>query len=208
MNGYKVPFSEAKTELTEKKSRFIGHIFKVETVEKANEILKAMQKQYWDASHVVYAYALKGGVMRMSDDGEPQGTAGMPTLEVLKKEEVFDILCVTVRYFGGTLLGAGGLTRAYGRAAKLALDEAGVAVMQPYLQVEIDCPYNLLEIVRKRFDGFEASEEGADFSQQVKLTLFMPRDRFEAFRAEIIDCTSGTVLPLEAGERLFAKRLK
>ena len=109
---FRVPCREAEIEYIEKKSRFIGHIYKIQTAEQAQEILTAVRKQYWDATHNVYAYILQNGVMRFSDDGEPQGTSGMPTLEVLKKEAVFDVMCVTTRYFGGILLGAGGLVRA------------------------------------------------------------------------------------------------
>ncbi|MBQ2691238.1 MAG: YigZ family protein [Clostridia bacterium] len=205
---YKVPAGEGEDILIEKKSRFIGHVYKVETVEEINEILAAQRKKYWDASHVVYAYILHDGTMRFSDDGEPQGTSGMPTLDVFRKEEVFDVLCTVVRYFGGTLLGAGGLVRAYGKTAKMALDAAGVAMMRPHLEVLVDCPYNLLEIVRKRFDAFDASEESAEFGASVLLTLYMPSEQFEAFSADIIDLTNGAVEPMAGEEKLFARRIK
>ncbi|MBQ5814114.1 MAG: YigZ family protein [Clostridia bacterium] len=205
---YKVPAGEGEDILIEKKSRFIGHVYKVETVEEINEILTAQRKKYWDASHVVYAYILHDGTMRFSDDGEPQGTSGMPTLDVFRKEEVFDVLCTVVRYFGGTLLGAGGLVRAYGKTAKMALDAAGVAMMRPHLEVLVDCPYNLLEIVRKRFDAFDASEESAEFGASVLLTLYMPSEQFDAFSADIIDLTNGAVEPMAGEEKLFARRIK
>ncbi|MBQ1270697.1 MAG: YigZ family protein [Clostridia bacterium] len=205
---YKVPAGEGEDILIEKKSRFIGHVYKVETVEEINEILAAQRKKYWDASHVVYAYILHDGTMRFSDDGEPQGTSGMPTLDVFRKEEVFDVLCTVVRYFGGTLLGAGGLVRAYGKTAKMALDAAGVAMMRPHLEVLVDCPYNLLEIVRKRFDAFDASEESAEFGASVLLTLYMPSEQFDAFSADIIDLTNGAVEPMAGEEKLFARRIK
>ena len=103
MKNFKVPWQEAEVEFVEKKSRFIGHIYKIQTPEQAQDILAAVRKTYWDASHNVYAYVLQNGVMRFSDDGEPQGTSGMPTLDVLKKEAVFDVMCVTTRYFGGAV---------------------------------------------------------------------------------------------------------
>ncbi len=205
---YKVPAGEGEDVLIEKKSRFIGHVYPVETVEQIQEILAAQRKKYWDASHVVYAYILKDGAMRFSDDGEPQGTSGMPTLDVFRKEEVCNVLCTVVRYFGGTLLGAGGLVRAYGKTAKMALDAAGIAAMQPHLEVLVDCPYNLLEIVRKRFSAFEAAEESAEFGASVLLTLYMPTGRFADFRAEIIDLTSGVVEPLAGEEKMFARRIE
>lgn len=208
MENYKVPASEGEDQLIEKKSRFIGHIYKVETAEEANNIIAAQKKKYWDASTVVYAYHLKNGVMRFSDGGEPQGTAGMPTLEVFRKEEVFDVLCVTVRYFGGILLGAGGLTRAYGKTAKLALDAAGIAVMQPHREVFIDCPYSLLETVRKYLPDFEAEETNTEYAASVGIELFMTSEKFESFKAKIIDVTNGQVTPEGRGEKLFAKKIK
>ena len=146
--------------------------------------------------------------MRFSDGGEPQGTAGMPTLEVFRKEEVFDVLCVTVRYFGGILLGAGGLTRAYGKTAKLALDAAGIAVMQPHREVFIDCPYSLLETVRKYLPDFEAEETNTEYAASVGIEFFMPSEKFESFKAKIIDVTNGQVTPEGRGEKLFAKKIK
>lgn len=141
--NYRVPYSEASDEFIEKKSRFIGHIFKVTEAGQAIEIIKQLQKKYWDASCNAYGYIVEEGrVKRYSDDGEPNGTAGRPILEVLEKEGLYDVLCIATRYFGGVKLGAGGLTRAYGHAAKIAVDAAGVAVMQPFRRALIPCPYN------------------------------------------------------------------
>ena len=207
MKPYKVPAEESEIELIEKKSRFIGRIFRVETPEQAQEIVQRLKKQHWDASHNVYAYVLENGVMRMSDDGEPQGTAGMPTLEVLKKEEMKNVLCVTTRYFGGTLLGAGGLTRTYGKACKQALDAAGTAVMQPFDVYHIDCPYGLLETVRRQYGSFEAAEESAGFGPSVELSVCLPAERAEEFCAHLVDKTNGAVRPEHRGQKLFAKKI-
>ena len=207
MKAFKVPAGAGEIELVEKKSRFIGRIFPVETAEQALDILQKLKKQHWDASHNVYAYVLENGVMRMSDDGEPQGTAGMPTLEVLKKEEVCNVLCVTTRYFGGTLLGAGGLTRAYGKACKMALDAAGIAVMQPHAVYTVDCPYALLEGVRRQFESFGAAEESADYGAEVRLSVCLPAEQGEAFCARLVDKTNGVVTPVLAGEKRLAKKL-
>ncbi len=207
MKPYKVPAGPSEAELVEKKSRFIGRIFPVETPEQAQEILQKVKKQHWDASHNVYAYVLENGVMRMSDDGEPQGTAGMPTLEVLKKEEVKNVLCVTTRYFGGTLLGAGGLTRAYGKACKQALDAAGIAVMQPFDCYSIDCPYGLLETVRRQYEGFGAEEEEAEYGPSVLLSICLPAERSADFCAHLTDKTNGAVRPEYQGQKRFAKKL-
>lgn len=205
---YRVPWREAEIEYIEKKSRFIGHIYKIQTAEQAQEILAAVRKQYWDATHNVYAYILQNGVMRFSDDGEPQGTSGMPTLEVLKKEEVFDVMCVTTRYFGGTLLGAGGLVRAYGHTCKLALDAAGIAVMQPFAKIRLDCPYPLLEQVRRQLPQFEAEEDAAEFGASVALTVFLPREKLEPFAAHLLDATGGRLRPELMGEEMFARKLR
>lgn len=207
MSWLKVPWQEAQAEYVEKKSRFIGHIYKIETVQQAQERLAAARKQYWDASHNVYAYILRDGTMRFSDDGEPQGTSGMPTLDVLKKEGVSDVLCITTRYFGGTLLGAGGLVRAYSHTCKLALDAAGQAQMIPYAQIRLDCPYPLLEQVRRLLPAYEAEETAADFGVQAMLTAALPRERLEDFSKKLLDATSGALRPEPLGETLFAKKL-
>lgn len=207
MESYRVPAGEASAQLVEKKSRFIGNIFKVETPEQAQEIIKATQKRLWDASHNVYAYVLKNGVMRFSDDGEPQGTAGMPTLDVLKKEQVFDVLCVTTRYFGGTLLGAGGLVRAYSAACKLALDAAGIAVMTPYALARICCPYPLFELVRKQLEQFSASETGVIYTEAVTLEIALPQEKADSLNARIVEVTSGQVGVEVVGKKMFAERL-
>ena len=116
MEEYLVPSGEGIAELVEKRSRFLGHIWLTQTEEEALQCIKKMREQHWDATHNVYAYLIKDGAMRYSDDGEPQGTAGIPVLEVLRKEGIYNVCCVVTRYFGGTLLGAGGLVRAYGKA--------------------------------------------------------------------------------------------
>ena len=207
MKNFKVPAGESQIELIEKKSRFLGFIYPVESPEECAEYLRRFKKKYWDATHVVYAYTLEDGSMRFSDDGEPQGTAGMPTLEVLKKEEVFDVMCVITRYFGGTLLGAGGLVRAYSHTCKLALDAAGQAMMMPYAQVLVDCPYNLLEQVRRLLPNFEADEVEADFGASVTLTLALPMEQLEAFNAKLVDFTNGKLSAEFVGEELHAKKL-
>ena len=116
MKEYLVPTRDADAEFIERRSRFIGHIFCTETEEEALARLKQMREKYWDATHNVYAYIIRDGATRFSDDGEPGGTAGMPVLQVLQREGIFNVTCVVTRYFGGILLGAGGLVREIGRA--------------------------------------------------------------------------------------------
>ena len=124
---YRVPFETAESEFVEKRSRFISHLWLVETEEEAQEHIRAMKKHYHDARHNCWCYILRSGTVRYSDDGEPQGTAGQPMLNVFEREGVYNVCCVVTRYFGGILLGAGGLTRAYTRGAKDALIASGVA---------------------------------------------------------------------------------
>ena len=131
MTEYFIPTGPSETEFTEKRSRFIGHVWRVETEEEARACIEAMKKRYHDARHNCWCYAVReGGVVRYSDDGEPQGTAGQPMLGVFQKENITNFCCVVTRYFGGILLGAGGLVRAYTRSAKDALDAAGVSVVR------------------------------------------------------------------------------
>ena len=130
MSEYLVPFEDAESEFTEKRSRFISHLWRVETEAEARARIEEMKKKYYDARHNCWCYLLKeGNIVRYSDDGEPQGTAGQPMLNVFQREEVANVCCVVTRYFGGVLLGAGGLTRAYTKGAKDALDAAGIARM-------------------------------------------------------------------------------
>jgi len=208
LKAFKVPTGNASAQFVEKKSRFIGNIYKIESADEAADILKSMQKQFWDASHNVYAYVLENGVMRFSDDGEPQGTAGMPTLDVLKKEEVQNVLCVTTRYYGGTLLGAGGLVRAYSHACKIALDAAGISIMTPYMGARLVCPYPLLEVVRKQYGHFEVAESDAAYTDVVALDLTLPAEKLDGFRTVLTEVTSGQLELELTGERMFPKPLR
>ena len=126
MDSYLVPSGYGETEFVEKRSRFIGQVWRVETEEEARAHIEEVRKRYHDARHHCWCYVIReGNILRYSDDGEPQGTAGQPMLNVFQKEEVTNAVCVVTRYFGGIQLGAGGLTRAYGGTAKLALAASG-----------------------------------------------------------------------------------
>ena len=129
LKKYKTILAQAEAEIVEKKSRFIATVRPVKTEEEARSFIDELKKKYWDATHNVFAYQIgeRNEIQRFSDDGEPQGTAGMPVLNVLKGEDVKDAAIVVTRYFGGTLLGTGGLVRAYGKAAKEVLLSAGIS---------------------------------------------------------------------------------
>ena len=144
---YKTILEPAEDEFVEKKSRFIAYTSPVHTVEEANAFIAGIRQRHWDATHNVPAFVLRSGVQRSSDDGEPGGTAGMPVLDVLLKSGVQDVCVVVTRYFGGILLGAGGLVRAYSHACSLALEAAGVVTMAPCAAMELTVDYSYYERV-------------------------------------------------------------
>ena len=140
---YKTVLSNAKDEFVEKRSRFIGYCKPVTCEQEAVDFINEKRSEHWNATHNVYAYSLReGNIKRYSDDGEPSGTAGMPCLDVIVKNEIYDVCVVVTRYFGGVLLGTGGLVRAYSHGAKIALDAAKIAVMQNCLVCSARCTYN------------------------------------------------------------------
>lgn len=171
---YFVPFaSYGEDKFEEKRSKFTGRLWHVETAEEAVAKIKEMRETYWDATHNCYAYILReGNVMRYSDDGEPQGTAGMPILEVLRHENLTDCVCVVTRYFGGILLGTGGLVRAYTQGAQVAVAAAGVQRMSLYTVALIACPYNLYEIILHLLPDHDCAVE---VYAEVMETRFMGR---------------------------------
>ena len=204
MEAYKVPASDSQTEFIEKKSRFIGRIWVTETEEEALEHLKAMRQQHWDATHNVYAYIIHGGPTRYSDDGEPQGTAGMPVLEVLRGAGVENVCCIVTRYFGGTLLGTGGLVRAYGKSARDALQAAGIARKQLWKQLDLILPYSYYERLRQEVERFGGIVSDTEYSADICIHILLPADRAPDFCARIVDLTRGAVTPLEIGEEFRA----
>lgn len=209
MNEYYVPASDASAEFIERKSRFIGTIWRVETEEEALAHIKEMNEKHRDATHNVYAYIIKeNNIMRYSDNGEPQGTAGMPTLEVLRREGITNVLCVVTRYFGGILLGAGGLVRAYAHSAKIALDAAGVSVMRQWTQMLIEAPYNLQERVKLRIEEKGGIIESTEFGASVLFDMCVPSETVDEFIADIIDFTNGTVTPVPMGDKFMGVRIK
>ena len=204
MESYKVPARDAECVFVEKKSRFIGRIWVTETEEEALEHLKAMRQQHWDATHNVYAYIIHGGPTRYSDDGEPQGTAGMPVLEVLRGSGVENVCCVVTRYFGGTLLGTGGLVRAYGKAARDALSEAGIALKQLWKRLDLILPYSYYERLLQELERFGGVVAGTEYGADICLHLLLPANRTADFSARVTDLTRGAVAPMEIGAEFRA----
>jgi uncharacterized YigZ family protein len=193
MKSYLVPADFGEAELIEKRSRFIARVWPVANEEEAVSRIKEMRERHWDATHNVYAYILhEGGIMRYSDDGEPGGTSGMPTLNVFRTEGVENACCVVTRYFGGILLGAGGLVRAYSAAAKLALDSAGISRMDAWDQVLVSCTYGQYERIRRLLTDHGAVIEHTDFGADVLLEALLSQTQTAAFAAAATDFTAGT----------------
>lgn len=197
MDSYIVPFQEAETEMIEKRSRFIGHIWRVESEEEARMHIEATKKKYHDARHNCWCYVIReGNILRYSDDGEPQGTAGQPMLNVFQREEVTNVCCTVTRYFGGILLGAGGLTRAYGGTAKLALNEAGISRMRLWASLAVPCSYSLYERMRLLVEQCGGVITDTDFGTDVVITVTLPAEDVDAFSAQVTELTAGSVEPL------------
>lgn len=201
MTEYFVPSGPSETEFTEKRSRFIGHIWPVETEEEARSCIEAMKKRYHDARHNCWCYRLRGGAERYSDDGEPQGTAGQPMLGVFQKENVTDMVCVVTRYFGGILLGAGGLVRAYTQSAKDALDAAGVSVVRPWAELAVPCPYALFERVKLEAESCGGVLGEAEYAEQVTVRVLLPDEKVQAFTERMTELTAGGAQVNRLGER-------
>ena len=198
-----VPYQEAESEFVEKRSRFIGHIWPVDSEDQAQALIRRVKKQHYDARHNCWCYLLGGTVVRYSDDGEPQGTAGQPMLNVFQRENVENIVCIVTRYFGGILLGAGGLTRAYAKAAKDALDAAGKARMQPFSVLLLECPYPMFERIKLLIEGHEGRIESSDYGAAVVLTFLLPVQKVADFSAALTELSGGQLSAEEVEQRFL-----
>ena len=193
---------EAEVEFEEKKSVFIGHAIRTDTEEAAQEYIKQMKKRYNDATHNVFAYAMRGGVVaRYSDDGEPQGTSGMPTLDAIRKSGVDNACVVITRYFGGTLLGAGGLVRAYSHTASLALEAAGIVTYEPYSEYSLTCGYSEYQKYLAYFTDKGILIDDTVFEAQVTVRFALKRRLGEQVVSKITEMSYGKDLPVLVGER-------
>ena len=204
MDSYKTVSMEASDEFTEKKSRFIGRCWLVETEEEALARIQEMKKQHYDATHNCWAYIIKDGPMRFSDDGEPGGTAGNPMMQVLQREQIYNVVCVVTRYFGGILLGAGGLVRAYTKGAKIAIDAAGKSMKRVWSVVYLPCPYTFYERVKLEVAAFGGIIRDTQFGAEVELELLFPEAQAEPFLERLTDMTAATVEGMETGKEYRA----
>lgn len=204
MEEYLVPTGFGEDEFVEKKSRFIGRAWLVESEEEALQKIQEMKKQHYDATHNCWAYIIRDGAVRFSDDGEPGGTAGMPMLQVLQREGLYNVVCVVTRYFGGILLGAGGLVRAYTKGAKIAVDAAGKSMKRVWTVLYIPCPYPFYERVKLEIDKYDGILRKTDFGAEVELEVLFPEAQANPFLEKLTDMTSGTVEGMEVGQEYRA----
>lgn len=202
---YTTVAQENAEEFIEKKSRFIGSCRPVQTEKQALEFIARKKTQYWDASHNVYAYILReNGVQRFSDDGEPQGTAGIPVLDTLKKAGVVDVAVVATRYFGGILLGGGGLIRAYSHTASIALAAAKKITMRECLLLSVACSYSSYGRVQGLIPEGGGIIDETQFLEDVTLRFHLAPERFDSLNRSILDATGGASAIQEEGKRFFA----
>ncbi len=208
MSEYFIPAGAGEAEFVEKRSSFLGHVRYVETEDEAKAFVTEMKKKFYDARHNCWCYIIKDGAVRYSDDGEPQGTAGIPMLEVLKREGVTNVVCVVTRYFGGVLLGTGGLLRAYTKSAKDALDAAGICVVRRWVKAEIACSYAMLERLKTECTAIGGVVADIEYSAEVCLKLLLPEDKADAFSQRTADVTAGASELEITGEEFKPVRIR
>ena len=199
-----VPTGYGEDEFIEKKSRFIGRVWLVESEEEALAKIQEMKKLHYDATHNCWAYVIKDGPMRFSDDGEPGGTAGNPMMQVLQREKLFNVVCVVTRYFGGILLGAGGLVRAYTKGAKIAVDAAGKSMKRVWTVLYLPCPYSFYDRVKLEIAAFGGMIRDTQFGAEVELEVLLAEGQTDAFLERLTDMTAATVEAMEIGKEYLA----
>lgn len=191
---FKTINGDSFSDFTEKKSRFITYASHVTTQSQALDFLKKIKEKHWDATHNVYAYILKNNqIQKYSDDGEPRGTAGIPVLNVLIKSEIYDIIVVVTRYFGGTLLGAGGLVRAYSNGCKLALQNANIISVHLCQKLSINFDYSLYSQIQALLSNYHYKILNTSYSNDVTLELAVHLSSFDKLSTDLLDVTSGKI---------------
>ncbi|HBL83664.1 MAG: YigZ family protein [Clostridiales bacterium GWF2_38_85] len=192
MNSYKTIRGYSEIQLVEKRSVFIGYANKAENEQQAVEFINEIQKKHQDATHNVYAYTLReNNTVRFSDDGEPHGTAGVPVLEVIKKEGLIDTVVVVTRYFGGTLLGTGGLVRVYSASAKAVIDASGIVTMIPCQIVKIETNYNDYNKILYEINKTGTIIENTIFTDIIAIDAYTKEDEYENIKNKIYELTNG-----------------
>lgn len=201
---YRTIRAAASAEFVEKRSRFIGYISPVTTQEDAAAFIDSIRSKHWDATHNVPAYIIReGNICRFSDDGEPQGTAGMPVLDVLRKSGVTDVVTVATRYFGGILLGGGGLVRAYSHTASIALQAAQIITMRECLLLSLTCDYGRYGRVASLVPECGGVTDDTVFEEKVTVKFHLAPELLGTFRKKLADATNGQVDVTEDGKKFF-----
>lgn len=209
MLEYLIPTSHSETEYVEKRSQFIGQVWHVQSEEEARGRIAETKQRFYDARHTCWCYILHDGeIMRYSDDGEPQGTAGQPMLEVFRRNNIENFCCTVTRYFGGILLGAGGLVRAYSHTAKLALDAAGISVVRMWQIVESECSYSQFERVKNVIAEFKGVIDNIDYSSTVLITVLIPEEDTDAYLVKLTNMSAGTIFSIISGKRFMSAPLE
>lgn len=205
MKEYKTVEFESKDEFVEKKSRFIGYVKPVKTQEEATNFINSIKSKHWDATHNVSAFVLReNNIQRSSDDGEPSGTAGVPTLDVLLKENLVDVCVVVTRYFGGTLLGAGGLIRAYSHSSKIAVEAGHIITMAPCKVLSVSVDYSFYDRLNILLCEFNANIENSEFTDNVTVTFSVRENTVPLLQDKLTQLSNGKYNLKEIGEK-FAK---
>lgn len=204
----KVVYEQGMDEIVMKKSKFIANVFPVKTEEEVMIYLEQIRKKHYDARHHCFAYVIgeENECKRSSDDGEPSGTAGHPMLEVILGEEIHDVLVVVTRYFGGTLLGTGGLVRAYSQATKAGLEASCVIDRKKGKKMEITTDYNGIGKLQYIMNQYDVTELEAKYEQDVKVTVLVPEENREKFKQEVTEASSGRAFMEEMGQLYYADR--
>ena len=192
MTEYKTVENEASDFFIEKKSRFIGYVCPVKTQDEATEFINKIKSKHWDATHNVSAFVLReNNIQRCSDDGEPSGTAGVPVLDAILKSGVVDVCVVATRYFGGTLLGAGGLVRAYSHTSKIALEAGNIITMAQCSVLETTVDYSFYERMNILLSEFNANILNTDFADSVKMTFSIKEAYQTSLEDKLLDISNG-----------------
>ena len=193
MEQYYSVLKECSYELVEKKSRFIGYISPVQNESEATSFLNKIRDKHWDARHNVYAYVLKNGISKSSDDGEPHGTAGVPILNVIKNNNLYDTIIVVTRYFGGVLLGTGGLLRAYSQAATLAVNNAQIVTFKFSDIFKLTCKYDQYNKILSALENFGAIVDESIFLDDVNLKFHVQVEKTEDLKNSLFKVTAGNL---------------
>lgn len=202
--SYKTVLKAAEDSFIEKKSRFIGHCIPIKCEQEALDFIKQMKTKYWDASHNVYAYILRdGGIMRYSDDGEPQGTAGVPVLEAMRKQGIVDACVVVTRYFGGVLLGAGGLVRAYSHGSSLGIRAAEPVTMTMCEKDILRCDYSYFTKAQSMVEASGAVIDNIAYDDAVNIEFHIIPESLDKLRTDIADLTGGKAVFTKLGEGFY-----